>query len=1000
MGPSEAFIGRRGPRQELEALIARRLAGRGGLGIVVGEAGIGKTALVEAVTSGQPTLWSRAREGWGAPPLWLWDQVLRDAHRRGWTDRPAARLDGSDVGVVGTGHDRFRRFDELTRALLDLGDQHGAVIVLDDLQWADAESAALLDFLAPDLASSHLVVLATARRDELAVLPRADVAIALAGLPADELRELLADLIDDEVDEQLLATVSLHTGGNPLFVGEAARLLRASGHATDPTRWRGVVPEGVRAVLSRRLARLPQATHDALAAAAVLGHDVDATALAALLELDRPDADDRLDPAVAAGLLRDEGGGHWRFSHALVRAAVEDALAPTRRRALHARAAIVLEVIGGDRAAAAIAEHLTVAGDGTGAAAWAGRAGDAAFRAAMYADAADWYRRAAATDRSPDLRCRLADALSRSGGLAEADAEYMAAARDARAAGDGAVLARAALGIGTIGGGFEVRLLDATKLTLLTEALARLDETDTAMRAVLTARLSVASTLQADHGTRVELAERAVAVARRVGDHAALAYALDAWCDAHAGPDDVALRLAAANEMLTAARWAGDPELELLALRLLVVASMEDGDVGRAARHIESFGHLADALRQPHFTWYARLAEGMLALLHGDLVGAERLGREAAALGARAQSNNARMLADGALLPLVARARGDADFVGRIVAMNRDEPESTRGVDAFGLYAVGYGADRATVERAVAAAPHVAIDRHDGLFLLIRCLIADGAAFVGDRTVMDDAYADLEPYAAHLVLDGTAAVCYGPVSTTLARIAAARGDREQARRWYDHASQILSRIGAPLLLQRVEQEVASLDTAEPADVAVIAREADAWLVGYAGSSARLRHAKGLSDLAVLVAQPGREVHVLDLVAAAEGRSPSAARTGWGHEVIDATARAAYEQRVRDLSEDLDEATAHHDLARAARLEAELDAVATELARSLGLSGRVRRTTDDTERARKAVGMRLRASIDRIAEQLPALGHHLQHAVRTGIYCSYQPEHPVTWRTEP
>jgi hypothetical protein len=265
---------------------------------------------------------------------------------------------------------------------------------------------------------------------------------------------------------------------------------------------------------------------------------------------------------------------------------------------------------------------------------------------------------------------------------------------------------------------------------------------------------------------------------------------------------------------------------------------------------------------------------------------------------------------------------------------------------------------------------------------------------------MDAAYDELVPYAAHLVLDGTAAVCFGPVSATLARIAAARDDGDDARRWYDHAARILHGIGAPLLLQRVRDEVAALDATGGMETAAeLRREGDAWLIAFGGESVRLRHAKGLGDLAVLLAQPGREVHVLDLVAAAEGRAPAARREGWGDDVIDATARAAYEQRVRDLSEDLDEATAHHDLERAARLEVELDAVAAELARSLGLSGRVRRTADDTERARKAVGMRLRATIDRIGAELPALGHHLRHSVRTGLYCSYAPERPVMWRTD-
>ena len=331
--------------------------------------------------------------------------------------------------------------------------------MLDDLQWADAESAALLDFLAPDLASSHLVVLATARRDELGVLPRADVVVELAGLDADELRELLAELIDDEVDDDLLATVARHTGGNPLFVGEAARLLRRP--VTPPTRRKARCrPGGVRAVLSRRLARLPQPTHDALAGAAVLGPTstpppspgcsspiaptpttastrpsppvCSATRAAGagasrMLSCERPSRTPSPRPGAGCctcGRPRARGP-RWRPCRGC------DRRAPHGRRRRPRRGGL-----GGMRRRRGVPR-------------W------------MYADAVVWYRRAAATVPWPDLRCRLADALSRVGRLAEADAEYMAAAREAEPLATSPWWP-AALGIGTIGGGFEVRLLDAT----------------------------------------------------------------------------------------------------------------------------------------------------------------------------------------------------------------------------------------------------------------------------------------------------------------------------------------------------------------------------------------------------------------------------------------------------------------------------------------------------------------------------------------------------------
>ena len=112
-------------------------------------------------------------------------------------------------------------------------------------------------------------------------------------------------------------------------------------------------------------------------------------------------------------------------------------------------------------------------------------------------------------------------------------------------------------------------------------------------------------------------------------DDGAIAYALSAWCDAHAGPRHSQLRLEAAAEMLAAARRADDPELELLARRFQIVALMELAGVVQASRTIDAFAQLADRLRQPQFCWYARLVEGMRALLRGDVahgVGVEPLG--------------------------------------------------------------------------------------------------------------------------------------------------------------------------------------------------------------------------------------------------------------------------------------------------------------------------------------------------------------------------------------
>ncbi|HWH43405.1 MAG TPA: AAA family ATPase [Thermoleophilaceae bacterium] len=193
------------------------------------------------------------------------------------------------------------------------------------------------------------------------------------------------------------------------------------------------------------------------------------------------------------------------------------------------------------------------------------------------------------------------------------------------------------------------------------------------------------------------------------------------------------------------------------------------------------------------------------------------------------------------------------------------------------------------------------------------------------------------------------------------------------------------------------------------------REGDCWALGDAGDAVRLRDSKGLRYLALLVEHPGVEMHALDLagtVAAPPADEPRLApgdAAGLGGDdahgagpALDEPAKAAYRARIEDLREELEQATAWRDGERAARAHAELQALTDELARSVGLGGRDRPSASQAERARQNVGRALRKAVGRIAAASPALGAHLEQAVRTGTYCCYQPdsEAPLVLLDEP
>jgi tetratricopeptide (TPR) repeat protein len=176
---------------------------------------------------------------------------------------------------------------------------------------------------------------------------------------------------------------------------------------------------------------------------------------------------------------------------------------------------------------------------------------------------------------------------------------------------------------------------------------------------------------------------------------------------------------------------------------------------------------------------------------------------------------------------------------------------------------------------------------------------------------------------------------------------------------------------------------------------VIRREGDYWLVVFEGRTVRVRDLKGVRYLAQLLAHPGREFHVLDLVAAETGQQMALGDAG---ELLDERAKTAYRRRLSEIEDDIEQARALADDRREAQADAERDFLLRELARAVGLGGRDRRAASASERARSGVTRAIRHGIARIGEHHPELGEHLDRAVRTGTYCAYAPDPgaPAAW----
>jgi len=225
-----------------------------------------------------------------------------------------------------------------------------------------------------------------------------------------------------------------------------------------------------------------------------------------------------------------------------------------------------------------------------------------------------------------------------------------------------------------------------------------------------------------------------------------------------------------------------------------------------------------------------------------------------------------------------------------------------------------------------------------------------------------------------------------PYEAALARMVLAEALRAGGRE--DHA--VLEFQAARKDLERIE---AAASTATETNV--FRREGDYWSVVFDGRTVRVRDLKGIRYLAQLLANPGREVHVLDLVAGETGRAMALGDAGV---MLDERAKTAYRRRLAEIEDDIEQARALDDDRREAQADAERDFLVRELARAVGLGGRDRRATSASERARSGVTRAIRQGIARIGEHHPELGEHLDRAVRTGTYCAYVPDPgaPTAW----
>jgi tetratricopeptide (TPR) repeat protein len=510
-------------------------------------------------------------------------------------------------------------------------------------------------------------------------------------------------------------------------------------------------------------------------------------------------------------------------------------------------------------------------------------------------------------------------------------------------------------------------------------------------------------------------------------------------------------RTAIADEVIALTQTGVEATLALEPLALRALDALEVGDVGTASLFVDRYVRLAEVVRGVRPMAIADLLRAMRALLHGDLGGAERLLERALERRPPSDLNNAAIYAAMQRF-LMHRERGRlAEVEPALSALARQLPHVPLWPLALAVVHADDGhLDQARRELAAVAGDRFADLRVDCNWLPTLVLAAEVASAVGDRERAALVYDLLAPYADRWAVFGIAIACMGAVDHSLGLLASTLGRHEDAALHLDRALAAYVRTGAAVLqaraqVARARAASAAGDTAlasrcrteakraaetlglrwlaeaaeeptEPAGAAgvptrraaaapgraTLRREGDYWTLAYGDGVVRLKDTKGVHYLATLVANPGRDFHVLELAA---GDAPDAAASGAdavaaglragdlgdAGELLDPAARRAYQRRAAELREELDEAESFHDAGRAERARHELEFLAGELARGVGLGGRDRKAASAAERARQNVSRAILVVVRKIAADLPALGEHLQATVRTGVFCSYTPD---------
>jgi DNA-binding winged helix-turn-helix (wHTH) protein len=698
---SKAFVGRQAEIASLSSGLSQALGGDPQTFLLSGEAGMGKTRLIEefahkATSEGATVLVGRCREEAGAPAFWPWIQILRTHIESGCQEtlnslEPYAAVISqmlpeipkqfppiTPLPDVDAEQARFRLLDAITRFFHASAKQKPLALMIDDLHRADTSSFLLLEFLVRDLRSAPILIVGayrdldiigdTTREQSLTRVARTASArsIQLKGIS----RRAVGELVGQPEDAELVSALFEQSAGNPFFLTQLVQLFEvdSAGLADESAdQWRFSLPTGVRDAISSQLSDLPAQTREVLTVAAVIGRDFTPALLARGLRIPIPEVLDRLEPAITARLVETarHHPGSYRFSHALLRDVVYGQIANADRSRLHKQIGESLESLHDSDLDAVIAElafHFTESagvGDAGKAIAYCIAAGEHAASRLAHENAPEHFRTALRLMEFQDIadprkRCELLIQLGaaemRIGEREAARQDLQHAANIARQIDAPELLARAALGLAPAFFTIEVGTYDPELESLLNEARSAIPKMQVDLLTQLTARLAMAAVWSNSTESCDELSATALTLAREVPNPITKAYALRARHGVLWGPEHFEERRQLISELGELSHATGDAEMALMYRILNITALLEQGDIPGVDSEILEYTTLSNNLQLPHARWYVSLYLAMRALMEGRFETAETAANQFLELGSRVQDSNATQSFGGHLI--------------------------------------------------------------------------------------------------------------------------------------------------------------------------------------------------------------------------------------------------------------------------------------------------------------------------------------------------------------